>query len=708
MDIEESIITELRAADLLCTQTTQDSLHVGDVVGGAPMQGLEWPANPAFFSRRLRGQAKKGKSGDAFHPRRRSKKVYLLLSIFLCLFLGVSAFGVAAYRGTSDVALAKAGIQHLQKAEVWLAALQKNPLDSQAVQQAQHEFAAALPAFVQLDNDLKLLPGTSTAIPIYGAQLRAALHLVPVAIELSQAGIAGCDILNMLITRLHNPLNIQQEHGLTLADFSIIGQDVQRIKSAFNLAIAEIKQVRASDVQFDQHLSKMFALFQKEIPALQVGLDIVERLLPVLPTVLGIATPTNYLIEVLDSTELRPAGGFIGNYGIATLSGGRLVAAHITDVDLLDRPFEAAGNKIAYPSAYSWFDLAQNSWSLRDSNLDANFPTSAQYGEQNYTREGGKVPLQGVIAITPVLMEHALAITGPIEVPEYHETITAQNLIARIHFHQLGGKAAHEGSDLIPSPDGHSSQRKRFTELLAEHFLAHVHQLPASALAQFVQLMIHSVHAKDLQVYLNPSGAEQVLQRFHVDAGIQAPTGDSIFVVDANIGSNKANSFITATLNDQVTVDGEGNAMHHTTINYAWLGKGTNYGSPVYRDYAQVYVPPGSTLQAQKGWQLRGTSTVFGRQVWAGLFTLTNGQTHTITLLWTERAAAKKDANGWHYQYLIQRQAGTQWKLELHVTLPSCAVITNRSGGVVSNDRQSVTLSKSLEEDMNVDIDYHC
>src|SRR5205085_1060317 len=151
------------------------------------------------------------------------------------------------------------------------------------------------------------------------------------------------------------------------------------------------------------------------------------------------------------------------------------------------------------------------------------FPTAAQYGEQTYVKEGGTVPVQGVIAITPALVKQALVITGPIAVPEYQETVTAQNLVACIHYHQLGGRSAGEGSDLIPSPGGHSSLRKRFTELLAEHFLARVRQLPSVDLAKLLQLMADGVRSKDVQLYFNSSTAENVLHRLQLDAAIQGP-----------------------------------------------------------------------------------------------------------------------------------------------------------------------------------------
>jgi hypothetical protein len=644
--------------------------------------------------------------------KQQTRTLYIIACVLLLLAIVCSAFSWIAYRSLSisyhrDTALVREGVQHLKAAMTLLESLPRNPLDAISVQGARREFTAALPIFSKLEADLTPLPAVSSDLPIYGGRLGAALHLVPAALQFSQAGIVGCDMLELLIARLHNPLQVQTTQGLTAADLATIGQDVQRIQTAFNLAAADAAQVSPADVQFDSRIATLLATFQQQLPTLRAVFDEVDKLLPVLPTLLGVGTPANYLIEVLDSTELRPAGGFLGNYGIATLSGARLTSAHITDVDLLDQPYAAAGHIIPFPPAYSWFNLVP-SWSLRDSDLDADFPTSARYGEQNYLLEGGTVPVQGVIALTPALIEHALTITGPIAVPEYQETVTSQNLIARIHFHQLGGPGANGGSDQIPSPDGHSSLRKRFTELLAEHFLARVRQLSPSDLAKFLQLLVTSVRTKDIQIYLNSSVAEQLLQRFHLDSSIQAPASDSLFVVDANISANKANSFIGTTLNDQVTIDNKGNALHHTTLTYTWTTPGEVYGPSIYTDYVRVYVPPGSHLQTQRGWQPKGTSNAFGREVWAGLFKLPFGQTNTITLTWTVPDAATQQARTWHYRYLIQRQAGIEWLLHLHIDLPSCAVTTATQGGLHASAPRAATLSQSINEDMTIGLDYTC
>jgi hypothetical protein len=649
------------------------------------------------------------------HGKRQPKGPTLLIGLLVFLFVASSISSVVGYliyhtydeRYQSDLLVAHAGVQHLQKADSLLASWSKSPLDTHLTNQAADEFGTATKTFNQLYSDLRSLPIMIKQIPTYGARLDSALRLIPLAITLSQDGVTGCNILNRLVSGMHDPLT-SQGHGITAEDLSVVSHGVQELQSGLVSAAQQINQLQPVDLQFDVRIPKLIGTFHKDLPMLRSWLDTFQQLLPLAPTLLGIGTPTNYLIEVLDSTELRPGGGFIGNYGIATLSDGRLSAAHITDVDLIDKPYEMAGNTIPYPPSYRWFDLAPGSWSFRDSNLDADFPTAAQYGEKTYMKEGGNGPVQGVIAITPRLIEQALSITGPIAIPEYHETITSSNLIARIHFHQLGGRAAGAGSELIPSPDGNSSLRKRFTALLEEHFLAHVRQLSSADLSKLLLLMFNSVRSKDIQVYFNSTLAEKILQSYHLDSAIQSPLGDSLFVVDANIAANKANNFIINTLNDQVTIDSQGNAFHRASLQYTWKIPGKNYGNPVYRDFIHVYVPPGSILLMQNGWQPRGMGDAFNRKVWMGYFELSYGETHTITLEWKVTAAASKVQSSWRYQYLIQKQAGILWNLNLHIVLPTCATITNKRGRLLSNNEKEAILTQNLTEDVNLGVDYTC
>ncbi|TMC85108.1 MAG: hypothetical protein E6J22_20385 [Chloroflexi bacterium] len=178
-------------------------------------------------------------------------------------------------------------------------------------------------------------------------------------------------------------------------------------------------------------------------------------------------------------------------------------------------------------------------------------------------------------------------------------------------------------------------------------------------------------------------------------------------MVDANISANHVNQLLTKTMDDQVTIDGDGNATHHTTMRYAWLTNGEVFGPPTYSDYVRVYVPSGSSLQGQQGWQPRGTSHAFGREVWAGSFSLSYGGTLTISLTWTAKGVAKKDSSGWHYQYLVQHQAGSSWRLNVRVNVPSCAARTP-TGMIRVGNGQTTALSQSLVKDTTMHLDYRC
>ena len=112
---------------------------------------------------------------------------------------------------------------------------------------------------------------------------------------------------------------------------------------------AQINTLTPSDLSLDPRLGPGITQFREQLPKLQQMMQDAKTFLGAGPTVLGVGTPTTYLVTVMDSTEIRPGGGFIGNYGTMTISGGRLSGVNITDVDLLDRPFEAPGATFQSP-----------------------------------------------------------------------------------------------------------------------------------------------------------------------------------------------------------------------------------------------------------------------------------------------------------------------------------------------------------------------
>jgi hypothetical protein len=642
--------------------------------------------------------------------RRRAVILAVVASILLC------AIGSAPVAYLKVSALARTGLQHVKNAETDLKLVQANPFDTKSIAAAHAELAAANGNFRQIGGLLGWVPGVADVIPVAGSKLSGVRKLMPLAIEGTQAGMLACDALGTLASSLKDPLNPNAQ-GLSTAQVASIQGDWRQVQALFAIMVGQMATLSPDDLALDPRLGPLIATFRAQLPLLQQALDSADAVVAALPALIGVGQPANYLLEVMDSTELRPGGGFIGNYGILTLTGGRLGQIHVQDVDLLDIGTKYGNHVIAIPPQYSWLSTLVTRWGFRDSNLDANFPTAAQYGETLYASEAPDahvtaVPLQGVIAITPWLIENAMQqITGPLYIPQYHETVTPQNLIDRIHYHALGNV---QGPDTQLDPQSGTSYRKAFTGYVFQAFMAKLKADLSGNMSKLAKLLVDSLHSKDIQIYLDQQSVESVLQRYGIASTIQAPTqGDSVFEVDANIGGSKANYVLKYNLSDQITLDATGTATHHLSIAYTWPPDPKTiqeiYAAGInnrYHAYSRVYVPPDAALQAEHTWVNPTTSSAFDRKVYAGTTYAYFGTTTTITLVWKVPNAATHDLTGWQYHLLFQKQAGITWQLTLGIQLPSCAHTLGAPIGLAMTGKSTVGVKEPLANDLQLSVDY--
>lgn len=672
-------------------------------------------------------------------PQRRMVMLTLVVAISICAASSLITGAVAATIGISAYSQATGGIAHLKNGENLLKNIAGSGFSTESVKQARGEFAAAQQDFQSVNTSIGLIPSGLDGAPGMGGKLAAMRNLASLAGNFSQIGVAACDAAIIALDAVSNPFGksgsshttnssgdttVPADAGLTADGLATIQVKVNSIQALLDASTTQLNALQPGDLSFDPKIGAQLQKLKAELPTIQGYLKEAESILGVAAPLLGIGTPTptSYLVELLDSTELRPGGGFIGNIGFLTVQNAVLAGLHVQDVDLLDSPyrFSHLNDGIPFPSQYTWFPASgvfgttPVGWSLRDSNLDADFPTDAQNAELTYNIEGGKVQTQGVIAITPWLIEKAIAITGNIYVPEVNETVTTTNLVNLIHIHQLG---KGHGSDYISDPKSASSERKKFTAYLFVHFMDKVKSLLKTERTKFVKLAFSALATKDVQVYFNNPIAENILQKHHLASTLDAPTtGDSLFVVDANVIANKANNFITYSMVDDVTVDSKGNATHYLTLTYNWPQSaaydanayGTKY---FYNDYVRIYVPPKATLISQSGWNYNGQQLEFGRAVFAGFLSFWYGSTATISVSWVVPGAAVKSGNAWTYQELIQHQAGNIWTVSMGIALPAaCGQVSSVTAPwkAVTGKMPGATFKGPLTEDGTYQTVYTC
>ena len=148
-----------------------------------------------------------------YRGRKRKTRPFFLVGLVLLVICicgsGVAIAGSQIYttKYQDKEAMAQVGIKHLQTAVSLMQAWSKNPLDASSITRAQNEFASASAVFTQLDTDVQAYARYGSLIPGLGTRLNAALHIVPIATEISQAGVAGCEALTVIVSRLHEPFD---------------------------------------------------------------------------------------------------------------------------------------------------------------------------------------------------------------------------------------------------------------------------------------------------------------------------------------------------------------------------------------------------------------------------------------------------------------------------------------------------------------------
>ena len=512
------------------------------------------------------------------------------------------AYGVTGYQ--TYVALkdqARDGVDHLLNVKTIFTGVKTHPsgfLDTTKLLRARQQLDAAQSDFEQLSYKIDHTPIIQTLtsyLPQFIPQVQTARAASRIGIDVTSMGqelistalFLAPTFRGPLLTNSSKPLVTQEMLnlvGTTISDLLPRLTDIQQQSRLLSL-----DSLPVSAAQRDE-----FGQLLQLLPQAEADLEQALNLLGAANWLLGVDSPRTFLVQTMDRAELRPSGGFTGQYGELTINGGRVGSFSLKDISLVEYTDTSKTLGALAPAQYrSWWPFAN--WGLRDSNLSADFPTSAQMAIQQYQLEVGH-QIDGVILFTPFLIEHILQITGPIHVPGYNDTITAQNLEDRLHYYQQDNAGIAKQVVIQPG-DTSTSQRKRFTGLLAQLIMSQIRHAPPDELLAIGQEVLHDLKTKDLQVYFTDPQAENFLTQYNDAAQLnRSLTGDGLYVVQANVSASKASQYVKTLLHDTVTLDAAGGATHLLQLRLVYNQIGPVYGYDTYRDYVRVYVPPDSKL----------------------------------------------------------------------------------------------------------------
>lgn len=511
-------------------------------------------------------------------------------------------YGVGAYTTYTTLrGEAYDGLQHLLNVKTVFTGLNAHPtgfLDTGKLHRAQKEFTAAHKDFQQVEYTLDHTAVITTIVqyfPQYRSQVSSAHAISRIGIDVTVIGQELVQAAITLAPTFRGPLlNATNKPLVTPAMLALVQTTIDHILPSLNdiQTQSHFFSLDALPASINAHQRAQLAQLMQLIPQVQTDLAQVRDLLNAAGWMLGVNDPRTFLVQTMDRGELRPTGGFTGQYGELSIKGGRIAPFSLRDISLVEYVDNSPTlGQVALPQYRSWWPFAN--WGLRDSNLSADFPTSAQIAINKYKSEVGH-KVDGVIMFTPFLVEHVLQVIGPIHVAGYNDTITAQNVEERLHYYQQDNSGLAKQVVYQPG-DTTTSSRKRFTSLLAHLLLDRVRHAPPDEILAIAGQMLHDLKTKDLQIYVTNSQAESVLEQYGDAAQVdRSTTHDGLYVVQANISASKASQFVRSIIHDTVTLNTDGGATHVMQLRLVYNQVGPVYGYDTYHDYVRIYVPPTS------------------------------------------------------------------------------------------------------------------
>lgn len=381
--------------------------------------------------------------------------------------------------------------------------------------------------------------------------------------------------------------------------------------------------------------------------------------LEVAPIALGEPSPKNYLIIFQNDKELRPTGGFMTAYAFLKLDKGRVSSSNSDDIYRLDEkllsvclskicPLSPPQAIVKYlPEATG---KPRTAWSMRDSNLSPDLPSSMREFERMYELLGEGLPFDGIIMIDTHVVEELVKITGPVEVygtkysAEVDKRCNCPNVIYELEAY----------SQIIEKGE---KDRKAILGTLMQQILARSLGSFNDKLLEFVNTGVKLAAAKHMMFYMHDGKTQQALSKLNWTGQIESTSSDYLHINDSNFAGGKSNLYVEEDVRVEIETKGQ-TIRHKLNINYKNPQAYGTWLNGINRDYVRVYVPKGSKLISSKGSEVPVTTIEdqLGKTVFEAFIQVRPQNSLTLSF---EYETPKTHLGG-DFPILIQKQPGTK------------------------------------------------
>ncbi len=541
------------------------------------------------------------------------------------------------------------------------------PRAQTAVQQAQQSFLAARDHSQVLANHWLL-----SRIGWYHQQTNSVYNLLKSAELACQTAVDVFAQAEQWQSNWPSGLTAASLENLTPSSTAQILSQMQSVQPLLLKTLTNLHELEGSlnQVNFAVGLTRLNAPVGELRQALQDGKALLAEHLPWLqlaPYLAGQISDGRFLLILQNNDELRPTGGFIGNYGLLELRDGQVINLETHDSYHLDMPAQDYF-KPAPPAELNKY-LGVRQWFLRDANWSPDFPTTARqvrYFYQEQTKAIAKATtterIDGVIAITPAIVEDLLGLVGPITVED--QTYDQQNFVELLQYRV---EMSYDNYGVT------SWNRKAVINDVIRELEKRLLALPASRWTEVARIITKNLERKNILLYSDNQAVQQWLVQQNWAGQARSFDGDYLWVIDANLAAFKTDAVVDKQINYRLYQSG-GQWLAELRLNYKHNG-GFDWRTTRYQTYTRVYAPLGSQLISQAGYKDAATTTQeLGKTVFGGFIVAEPKKTKEIKLVYRLPDSVTKLLEQGRYELLLQKQPGRQrTSLSLELDLPRSA-----------------------------------
>ncbi|TSD02340.1 MAG: Uncharacterized protein Athens071425_9 [Parcubacteria group bacterium Athens0714_25] len=442
-------------------------------------------------------------------------------------------------------------------------------------------FEQAQKNFNQASDEMEELGNAVISISKYfpfASKLSSGKNLIEAGNHLAVAG----KNLNLAAEKMYKFKKKSDENNLqniSLLDiFTSIQEDLKVAGGELQKAREKIDQVKLDDLPEEKR--QQFADIKSKMIFFSGMADDFSENSHILVDLLGGNGPRKYLFLFQNNNEMRATGGFIGSYGLLEISSGKVRNFFI---DGIFNPDGQLREKIVPPKPIQKISAA---WSLHDSNWFPDFPVSAEKAILFYEKTGGPT-VDGVIAITPAVMEKLLTLVGPIEMPEYGTTLTADNFTENTQY------------EVEVDYDKKENNPKKILSDLAPMVL---NRLTSSGDPKIIlgalDVFLQSLSEKHILFYSRNDQLQDMISNRGWSGEILQTQGDYLSVINSNINGYKTDGVVDENIEHTAEIQADGSIIDTMVINRKHTGGNSQFDwwNKVNSNYMRVYVPLGTQL----------------------------------------------------------------------------------------------------------------